>query len=749
MRRTRRLLLLAILVILVVVGVAFYTQKRLQQASAPPPPKVLPPDTSAAAEYWSWSLTQQGKPVVEVRAANYRQIREPSRFDLEKVELRIFDKDGKNYDEVRSAFAQFDIKKGILYSEGEVEIKMSLPSGKAPGGRLINIRSSGVTFESKTGKAYTDKPTTFTFDRGDGKCVGATYDPELRELHMLSAAEVNWQGKTDKAEPMKIEAGDLLYKERDSVVLLGPWSRFTRGGTVLDAAASVVFLKEGAIDRVEAKEARGTDQRENRRSEYAASQVYMTIGNSGEIEKIEGEGSAKLVSTSKVARTTINTDRVDLYFDTASGGSALRTATAKGHSVVESAPRNGAGQTSPSLTRVLRSEVIEMTMAPGGREIAAMETGARGTIEFLPGSAAQRRRKLDADKIHIDYAPGNRIRELRASNASTETESKPKGGKKQPPVLTASKDFRAIFDPPTGKMVRLEQWGDFHYEEGERHGRAERATLEGDRNIITLDQSARFWDPAGSTAADRIILDQESGDVTAQGKVASTQLPDSKKTTAGPLSSGQSVQALAQRMFVTGRNRYVRYEGDAVVWQGGNRIRGDVVQIDRQQRVLKARGNVVTQFIDQPADNVAAAKKPRSPMYTIVRAPELEYSDETGTAHYSGGVQLNRSGIDVKSAELNAMLVQGDTGSRLDKAVADGSVRIVHSARGRTRTATGEHAVYSTTEEKVVVSGGSPLLVDSKRGSTSGTQLTWFANSDRLLVDGREDRPAVSRILRK
>ncbi|MEN6332624.1 MAG: LptA/OstA family protein, partial [Phycisphaerales bacterium] len=268
-------------------------------------------------------------------------------------------------------------------------------------------------------------------------------------------------------------------------------------------------------------------------------------------------------------------------------------------------------------------------------------------------------------------------------------------------------------------------------------------------NIITLDQSARFWDPAGSTSADRIILDQESGDVTAQGKVASTQLPDSKKTTAGPLSSGQSVQALAHRMFVTGRNRYVRYEGDAVVWQGGNRIRGDVVQIDRQQRVLKARGNVVTQFIDQPANIAAVAKKPRSPVYTIVRAPELEYSDESGTAHYSGGVQLNRSGIDVKSAELHAMLVQGDTGSRLDKAVADGSVRIVHSARGRTRTATGEHAVYSTTEEKVVVSGGSPLLVDSKRGSTSGTQLTWFANSDRLLVDGREDRPAVSRILRK
>jgi lipopolysaccharide export system protein LptA len=110
---------------------------------------------------------------------------------------------------------------------------------------------------------------------------------------------------------------------------------------------------------------------------------------------------------------------------------------------------------------------------------------------------------------------------------------------------------------------------------------------------------------------------------------------------------------------------------------------------------------------------------------------------------------MTRTATEVKAAELRAQLAAGDSGSRLEKALADGRVEILHSAPGRNRRATGEHAEYYPGEEKILLYGGSPLLVDSQRGSTKGNQLTWFANNDRLLVDGREDQPAMSRILRK
>ena len=55
----------------------------------------------------------------------------------------------------------------------------------------------------------------------------------------------------------------------------------------------------------------------------------------------------------------------------------------------------------------------------------------------------------------------------------------------------------------------------------------------------------------------------------------------------------------------------------------------------------------------------------------------------------------------------------------------------------RTRTGTSEHAEYYADDGKVILKGGEPLLVDSLKGQTDARkQLTWFANDDRLIVDG-------------
>ena len=47
--------------------------------------------------------------------------------ELAGVTLDIFNKDGDKYDHVKCAKADFDVGRGILYSEGEVEITMNVP----------------------------------------------------------------------------------------------------------------------------------------------------------------------------------------------------------------------------------------------------------------------------------------------------------------------------------------------------------------------------------------------------------------------------------------------------------------------------------------------------------------------------------------------------------------------------------------------------------------------------------------------
>jgi lipopolysaccharide export system protein LptA len=353
---------------------------------------------------------------------------------------------------------------------------------------------------------------------------------------------------------------------------------------------------------------------------------------------------------------------------------------------------------------------------------------------------------MDGDRIWITYGRQNMIDTFRAVSVSTRTESDPDRKPAGPPQLTWSKDMKAQFDPKTGQIATLEQWNDFRYQEGERHAKADKAMLEAAAGRIVLDGAARVWDPTGVTEGDRIFLNQRTGDFSAEGRVASTRQPEKKKdASAGMLSGDAPLQARARKMTAANQHSQIRYEGEAVLWQGANRIEADRVDIDRTAETLHAAGNVTSSFLD----TTPAKDKKQRAILTVVKAPELIYTGKEKMAHYKGGgVFLQRPGIEVRSRELRAFLREEKDGTSLDRAIADGSVRIEEKEAGRTRTGTGEHGEYHVAQEKLILSGGSPMLVDSVRGTTKGQELTYFANDGRLLVDGG-GQPAVSRIQRR
>src|SRR5208337_3714619 len=69
--------------------------------------------------------------------------------------------------------------------------------------------------------------------------------------------------------------------------------------------------------------------------------------------------------------------------------------------------------------RILRSEIIQMKMRPGGREIASLETHAPSELEFLPNLASQRHRKFIGERMWISYGAQNRIESFSAVNCRT------------------------------------------------------------------------------------------------------------------------------------------------------------------------------------------------------------------------------------------------------------------------------------------------------------------------------------------
>jgi len=762
MRHTWPLFLLAIVLVVGGVGTTYYGRLKQQYLNAPQKPKALDPGTAASYHGWTYTHTSSQKTVIKVSAEDVQEV--DGKEQLTGVQLDIYHKDGDVYDHVKSAKAEFDMAQGLLYSDGDVEITLGVKADEPPSGKLLSIKSSGVRVESKTGKATTDRLATFQFDRGEGHAVGAEYDPDSRELKLHSQVELIWRGTDPKSTPMKIETGDLFYRERDQKVYLQPWSRLTRDTMKLDGGPAEVTLASGQLQHVQTSQAHGIDQRPGRNLDYSANQLSLEFNDSNQIQKITGTDQARLVNSADTAITTLTADKVVMDFDTTGDDSLLQNALASGHGLMESKPVIKPG-VDPGDTRILKSEVIRAKMRSGGQELESVETDTPAAIEFVPNRADQPHRWMNGERIAIAYAEKNQIQSFRSRAVSTRTEKpKPPGAKEAPaPELTWSNDLLATFQPNSSQLAKLEQWNNFRYQEGDRHAKAERAALDQPNNRIDLSGSARVWDSTGSADADKINLDQATGDFSAEGNVSSTRMPDkgSKKDSqrGGMLAEDEPLHARAAKMRSTDNNLQIRYEGHAVLWQGSNRLEADVVEIDREKSLLKAHGHVISQLLDKaktdsdskPAGKTGsqaakAATNQAARVFTIVRAPELDYSDEKRIAHYRDGVQLERPNMRVKAREINAFLRNDSHESSLDHAFAEGKVEIVQTAPGRVRNGTSEHAEYYPDEDKVILEGGKPQFVDSLRGTTQGEKLTWFSADDRLLVNGV---PAKSVLHRK
>ena len=740
------MLLLAICAILGWLGSTYSNRRRALEAQSPARPDLLPAGVSGASKDWYFRKTdEKGRTLVEIWAKNFKQEKNASDVQLEGVRLHLIKNGGDKFDLVESPSATFQPSQDKLYADGEVSITLDVPAQDPPAHRLVSIRTSGVTFNNKTALTSTDRPADFTFENGTGRCVGATYDPNTKELQMRASVELNLKARGEKGQPMKLEAGQLVYNEQGSSIVLSPWARLTRETSTLEGGQTFVTLNDGVVELVDAVNAKGIENTGDRATEYSAGRLMVHYTPDGDVDRVTGEPDARLVSSAEAARTTTTSDKIDLFFESKDHQTILTSAFATGHAVLESKPLAAPpGRPMPD-TRILRSDMIEMKMREGGREISEVRTPSAGHVEFLPNHPGARRRQMDGDRIEISYAHRNVIQWFHTVNARTRTDPASKAGA---PLETSSKDMLAEFDTQTGQMQRIRQSGDFRYQEGDRRAVASQATLEQNTNTVILETGARVWDPAGTTSADLIRLDQSNGNFTAEGHVSSSRVQDKKAPESGLLSGSEPVQATAQRMTSTNRNSLIRYEGQADMWQGASRIRADRIEIDREARRLVASGSVQTQLLEQQKE--ATPARPGAPsVFTIVKAAGLVYTDADRQAYYTGGALLTRPDLRVKSIELRSYLSEAGSDNSLDRAYADGKVEIRQTAPGRTRTGTSEHAEYYTADQKILLRGGAPQLVDSVKGGTQGSDVTYYAGDDRVLVNGAPEQPAKSRIRRK
>lgn len=752
-RQARWLLLVAIAALTSATAWLVVTQREEARKDRPKAATPLPGNTSSTARDWTHDIKDGDRLKARIAARDFRQVKEPATFLLDGLEMRIYSAAADTYDLVKTSQATFDLGDGSMYAEGPVEILMDLradgPSAGAPAGKLMKIRSSGVTFDSKGMRVSTERHAEFEFDTGNGESEGAIYDPGTKELTLGTKVKLDWRGNGG-GEPMHLESGHLVYREAASEIFLSPDASLSRGGFRMEAGDTVVLLEKGNLRRVEAVKASGVDRVPGRDLTFEAPRLNIDFAAGGVIQHLQGSDSATLVSSTAAAQTRVNADRIDLDFQVKERESVLEKGLASGKARVESKALPKAGQ-APQPARILTSDVVALQMQPGGKEIAHVETHTPGQVEFPPAKPGDKRRVVEGERLYIDYGTGNVIESFRAIQAKTRADGI---GKDKKPLVTktSSQDLQAWFDPNTGQMTRLEQWTRFEYEEGTRRARADRALMDQVTGLITLRKEARMWDESGSTAGDEIVIEQATGDMAAVGNVTSTRLPDNRpnaKKSDTLVSNKEPVQAKAQRMTTMDGTKKIRYEGGAVLWQGASRITADTVLIDQEAERLEANRNVVTTLPDRRDENGKGGSAT-----TVVKAPKFVYDGKTKLGDYTGGAEMTRPTLHVKSRRLRAWFVDvpkkdGGTESQLDRIFADGAVEFVERAKDRTRTGSSEHAEHYPREERTVLTGGAPVVNDSLRGVTRGDSITWVAREDRLIVDNTGSGPAVSRIQRE
>ena len=430
----------------------------------------------------------------------------------------------------------------------------------------------------------------------------------------------------------------------------------------------------------------------------------------------------------------------------------------------------------------------------GGRSLKSAQTVGPGKLVLVPQDPAQGAQTITAGQFVMAFDDRSRLKTLSGLSGTRSVSEPPAAG---PPGIgwreTSSERLEATLDPATGALIAVVQAGNFQYSDGERKASAEQAEYSSPTQVLTLTGHPKVWDTVTRANAERVLMHLDTDTAEGIGKVQSTYFgaetasrpvqagaglkPGATSsvrlkpgaTSSGGLKSGGVAQnagngttnVLADRMLATRPGRLVHYEGHVRAWQGADVVEATSLDYNGKERRLSSGSGVVTSHL-APASGIPATGLPGSTTPSgpasfgpgaagrreeqshplTIRADHLDFFDQGRKASYRGNVELETESTKLRADRMDVYFQAGSApgGSEVERAVADGHVRVTQPGR----RATGDHLEYEAAAGRIVMKGGAPALFDEAKGFTTGQRLTFFIHDDRLVVDGGEKSRALS-----
>jgi len=714
----------AVFTLLVVAGFYFYARWRVHHAIQHAAQK-LHVDIQQSTEGFTLSKSEGGRTLFSIHAKRAEQFKQAGRAVLHEVNIIIYGDDSNRFDQIYGSEFAYDPASGDVTAAGEVHIDLesntqgrSLPDQTAPQelNNPIHLKTSGLSFNQKSGIAHTDERVEFRVPHASGSAVGAIYDAKTNTMKLLSRvqftildqvatkvtaskAEMTQQPRNATLTDVKMEQPESSLDANQLVLDLTPDNsisggvakgdvRFRRGSTT--ARAPAMQFKTGDHGDLESASMTGGVVLAGDRGESGnAGRVNISFGQGGKIAKMKVLDNVRLSQQdtgAKASRTELASDAIDISF-------------------------NGEGHMQRAIT------------------------DGPGTITITqPGSSTI----ITAQRFDSTFDNQDRMRTL---HGAPEPKVVSHSGS-QPEAVTTSKDLLATFNAQG--LESAIQEGDFHYQQGTRTASASRARYTAKNELTTLEGDPRLTDSGMSTTADHIAINRSSGDATAEGNVKSTYIAPDKQNSAGIFTGPEPVHITAKTLVAHQKSGTGRYSGGVRLWQAANVVEAPTVDFTRDGKsataLADASKKVTTVLVDQDKNGQVVPAN--------ITSTKLTYSGDARIAHFGGGVVMRRGDSTLTADHADVYLAARQnsaptTASKLEKIIADGNVLLQEPER----KATGAHLLYTAADSKYVLTGSPgvlPSIFDAEHGNVTGDSLTFFSHDDRVLVGSNEQQRAVT-----
>ena len=592
-----------------IFGAAFlvllYLQLRAPRSSAPAAPgRVTREDPAASAQSTSGELLNLLRDAENYRLEFDKLFTYPDgRQKLEGARVSVPNRGGRDFT-VKAREAEV--------SSGEDRIQMSGAVQLASSDGLT-ATTDDASYSRSEGILRAPGPSSFKRGRMSGSSLGMTYDKGRDTIAMLDKAVMALEPESPEEARVDITSGSAFFARADHYVRYERGFTLVSGGRTLASARATAYLTDDSA-RVQTLEMRGQSritgvgegagalramEADDINLEFAGDgktlagatlagagpgRATMELGAEGATRRVAGQwidirfapdgatvsgltvrdgASLALPAAQKEPPRTISAATLTAKAD---GGTAINAARFVDNVEYRELPPGG-------TPRVVRSRTLDAATAPG---LGAMtEARFSGAVRFeegqTRGASGQARYLVDRGRIELDGTDQATGLAPRVTDGQVSIDAGHIEISTEPRRITAQRDVRSVMMPaasgaaPGGPVVKragmLEQDQPVYAASGALdYDSAARLA------VYTADApaQARLWQGDTTIQADRLTVDDSTGNLSGKGKVATALIVEDKDAKTGKRERTTSIGSADEFQYEDGP-RKATYTGGAHV----------------------------------------------------------------------------------------------------------------------------------------------------------------------------------------